>query len=158
MGRRIGSGYVYPDTGRWNNLLFCISLFFSLFGWFLPGIFPVFAVLSLPFMPVFGMNIFGSWHYGFPLVIRRLFGYKSTKDYSPEPDPPPKRYVYDPKINPAVFKKEEAEARARKYHKQKGQFLEIVKKTKKGKTYEGKTYKGLTADETWEKWIKDAKK
>ena len=152
MGRPYFSGRIDPDFAPWNNLLFCIFLFFSLFGWFLPGLLPVLALISLPFLPITCISIGSTWPYGFPLVIRRLFGYKS-----PKPEPPPKRYKY-PQINPAVFKKEEAEARARKYHKQKGQFLEIVKKTKKGKTYEGKTYKGLTAEETWEKWIKDAKK
>ena len=125
MGRRIGSGYVYPDTGRWNNLLFCISLFFSLLGWFLPGIFPVFAILSLPFTLVFGMFVPGGWHYGFPFVIRRLFGYKS-----PKPEPPPKRYKY-PQINPAVFKKEETESRARKYHKQNVNFKRTWQKNKR---------------------------
>ena len=84
----------------------------------------------------------GTWDYGLPSFKKDIKKDITTNDLNQL-----KRYRY-PKIEPAIFNKEEAEARARKYHKRKGQFQEnLAKKTK-----------GLTAEEVWEKWIKDAKK
>ena len=134
------------DLAPWFNFYTLISSLITFVGLALielPGIGPLIAILWLltlvtsPWLICMSLAS-GTWDYGLPSFKKDI----STKDSNQL-----KRYRY-PQINPAVFKKEEAEARARKYHKQKGQFQEnLAKKTK-----------GLTAEETWEKWIKDVNK
>ena len=138
------------DLAPWFNFYTLISSLITFVGLALielPVIGPLIAILWLltlvtsPWLICMSLAS-GTWDYGLPSFKKDIKKDITTNDLNQL-----KRYRY-PKIEPAIFNKEEAEARARKYHKRKGQFQEnLAKKTK-----------GLTAEEVWEKWIKDAKK